>query len=95
MKTHDFHQPILLWVDRNDPGKGVKQLDCVEDAIAALFRADISGDRTNIDSRDRPIWAPALHHLSDARTSGCREALLVAHDAMLQLVASLGILAGG
>jgi hypothetical protein len=94
MTTHDFDKPILLWVDRNDPGKGVKQLDCVEDAIAALFRADIGGDRANIDGRDHPIWAAALHRLSEARNSGCKEALLLAYTTMLQLVSSLGILVG-
>jgi hypothetical protein len=94
MTTHDFHEPIFLWVDRNNPGKGARRLDSVEDAVAALFRADISAHSTDTDGRDRPAWTAVLHHLSIARANGCRESLLLAHRAMLQLVTSLGIIAG-
>jgi hypothetical protein len=92
MTTHDFHEPIFVWHDRDDPAKGTRRLDCVEDAIAVLFRADMSAYGSP-KGHDRSVWTAALHHLDSARADGLAETVLAAHDAMRQLVQAAGILA--
>jgi hypothetical protein len=91
MTTHDFPEPIFLWHDRDHPEKGTRRLDCVEDAIAALFRADISAYGS--DGHDRGVWTAALHHLASAKADGLAASLHTAHAAMRQVVHAVGILA--
>ena len=92
MTTHDFHEPIFVWHDRDDPEKGTQRLDCVEDAIAALFRADISAYGSP-NGHDRSVWTAALHHLASAKSDGDAASVFTAHAAMRQLVHAVGILA--
>jgi hypothetical protein len=89
--THVFHEPIFVWHDRADPEKGTRRLDCVEDAIAALFRADVSSYGNACHCRG--IWTAALHHLSSARADGLPASVHSAYAAMRQLVQAVGILA--
>ena len=91
MNTHVFLDPIFVWLDRDDPDKGTRRLDCVEDAIAALFRADISAYGN--DGHDHGVWTAALHHLASAKADGLAASAHSAHGAMRQLVHAVGILA--
>ena len=93
MTTHNFHEPIFVWLDRDDPEKGTRRINCIEDAIAALFRADISAYGSDGAGRERAVWTAALHHLSSAKAEGCAASVLSAHHAMRQLVHAVGILA--
>ncbi len=93
MVTHDFHEPIFVWHDRDDPDKGTRRLNCVEDAIAALFRADISAYGSAGDGHGHAIWTAALYHLSSAKADGLVASVHSAHGAMRQLVHAVGILA--
>jgi hypothetical protein len=88
--THDFHEPIFVWLDRADPGKGTRRIDCVEEAIAALFRADISAYG---NGGGHPVWTAALHHLASAKADALPASVHSAHGAMRQLVHAVGILA--
>jgi hypothetical protein len=92
MTTHDFHEPIFVWLDRDDPNKGTRRIDCVEEAIAALFRADITAYGSAY-GHDRGVWTAALHHLASAKTDGHAESVHSAHGAMRQLAHAVGILA--
>jgi hypothetical protein len=91
MTTHDFPEPIFVWLDRTDPEKGTRRIDCVEEAIAALFRADVSAYGN--DGHDRSVWTAALHHLASAKADGHAASVHSAHGAMRQLVHAVGILA--
>ncbi len=91
MDTHAFPEPIFVWIDRDDPDKGTRRLDCVEDAIAALFRADISAYGN--DGHDHRVWTAALHHLASAKPDGLPASVQSAHGAMRRLVHAIGILA--
>jgi hypothetical protein len=93
MTTHIFPEPIFVWRDRNHPEKGTMRLGCVEEAIAALFRADISAYGSRSNGQKRAVWAAAVHHLASAKTDGRVASLVSAHGAMRQLVHSVGILA--
>jgi hypothetical protein len=93
MITHDFHEPIFVWLDRDDPEKGTRRLDCVEEAIAALFRADISAYGNIGDGHGHAVWTAALYHLSSAKADGFGDNVLAAHNAMRQLAHAVGILA--
>jgi hypothetical protein len=94
MTTHDFHEPIFVWHDRDKPERGTRRLDCVEDAIAALFRADISAYGSP-NGHERSVWTAALHRLASAKADGHAASVLSAHGAMRQLVCAVGILAPG
>jgi len=89
--THAFPEPIFVWHDRADPEKGTRRLDCVEDAIAALFRADVSAYGN--DGHERSAWTAALHHLATAKADGHAASVQCAHGAMRQLAHAVGILA--
>ncbi len=93
MTAHEFPEPIFVWHDRNDPEKGTRRIDCVEEAIAALFRADISTYSSDGDGRERAVWTAALHHLVAVKANGRAASVLRAHHAMRQLVHAVGILA--
>jgi hypothetical protein len=93
MTTRNFHEPILIWLDREDPSKGTKRLTCVEDAIAALFRAEISAYSSGCDGLDHPVWATALGHLSMAKADGLGGSVHRAYKAMRELVEVVDILA--
>ena len=93
MRTHDFHEPIFIWVDRDDPARGAQRIDCVEDAIAALFRADISAYGNARDGRGHAVWMAAVHHLASAKADGDGAGVLAAYGAMRQLAHAVGILA--
>jgi hypothetical protein len=93
MNTCDFPEPIFVWIDPEDPGKGTRRIECVEEAIAALFRADISAYASNGNGRERAVWTAALHHLSSAKADGEAASVHSAHGAMRQLVHAVGILA--
>jgi hypothetical protein len=91
MVTHDFAEPIFLWHDREDPKKGTRRLDCIEDAFAVLFRADISAYSN--DGHDHRVWTAALHHLVSAKADGLAASVHLAHGAMRQLLHAVGVLA--
>ena len=93
MNTRDFPEPIFVWLDRDKPDKGTQRLDCIEEAIAAVFRADISAYGSDGAGPERAVWTAALHHLSSAKAEGCAASVLSAHHAMRQLVHAVGILA--
>ena len=93
MNTHDFPEPIFVWLDRDKPDKGTQRLDCIEEAIAALFRADISAYGSAGDGHGYAIWTAALYHLSSAKADGLPASVHSAHGAMRQLVHAVGILA--
>ena len=95
MTTLDFHEPIFVWHDPEHPEKGTRRLDCVEEAIAILFRADISAYGNAGPGRERAVWTAALHCLSSAKSDGHAASVLSAHDAMRQLAHAVGILAPG
>ncbi len=91
MATHVFPEPIFIWLDRDDPEKGTRRIDCVEEAIAALFRADISAYASAGDGH--AVWTAALYHLSSAKADVLPASVHSAHGAMRQLVHAVGILA--
>jgi hypothetical protein len=93
MNMHEFPEPIFVWRDPEHPEKGALRLDCVEEAIAALFRADISAYASASEGREHAVWTAALHHLSSAKADGLPGSVLSAHGAMRQLVHAVGILA--
>ena len=93
MNTHEFPEPIFVWLDPKDPEKGTRRLDCVEEAIAALFRADISAYGGAGDGREHAVWTAALYHLSLAKADGLAASVNSAHGAMRQLAHAVGILA--
>lgn len=95
MTLLDFHEPIFVWHDAEHPERGTRRLDCVEDAIAALFRADISAYGSAGGHRQRAVWKEALHRLSSAKAEGHAASVLSARDAMRQLAHAVGILAPG
>jgi hypothetical protein len=91
--TTYFSNTIFIWIDRYHPERGTQRLSSVENAIAALIRADVSEYSSDKAGRVRPVWRAALHDLSRAKANQEPTSSAAAHNAMRQLTQAVGILA--
>jgi hypothetical protein len=88
-----FNKTIFIWIDRYHPERGTQRLSSVEDAIAALFRTDVSDYSSDKAGRVRPVWRAALHNLSRAKANQLPTSSVAAHNSVRQLAHAVGILA--